>query len=157
MQDLTGTKAGFASVTLLGSPNVIVCVISCSALEEYDKIEGMRSSPTTDSASAAILYGLGFKPYDWVVGETRDISRVIFGVSSLTNRLQRKFLPSIHSELSSLSTSWSAILFRALGLRPATLLKRDSDTVVFLLNLRDFQEHPFRRTSAIGCFCQSLP
>ena len=36
--------------------------------------------------------------------------------------------------------------------RPATLLKRDSDTSVFLWILRNFPEHLFWKTSANGCF-----
>ena len=36
--------------------------------------------------------------------------------------------------------------------RPATLLKTDSNTGVFLWILRDFYKHLFRRRSANGCF-----
>ena len=38
------------------------------------------------------------------------------------------------------------------GLRPATLLKRDSGTVVFLWILRNFQEHLLYRTLLDDCF-----
>ena len=37
--------------------------------------------------------------------------------------------------------------------RSTTLLKRDSNTVIFLWNLRHFEEHLFWGTSANGCFC----
>ena len=39
--------------------------------------------------------------------------------------------------------------------RSAILLKRDSNTDVFLWILRNFLEHLFWRTSANGCFCTS--
>ena len=37
--------------------------------------------------------------------------------------------------------------------RSTTLLKRESNTVIFLWNLRNFEEHLFWRTSANDCFC----
>ena len=37
--------------------------------------------------------------------------------------------------------------------RPATLLKRDSNTSIFLWNLQNFQEHLFWRIAANDCFC----
>ena len=39
------------------------------------------------------------------------------------------------------------------GPRPASLLKRDSGTSVFLRILRNFQEHIFYRTPLDNCFC----
>ena len=45
---------------------------------------------------------------------------------------------------------WSLSLIK---LRPATLLKRDSNTGVFLWNFKHFSEHLSRRTSASSCFC----
>ena len=38
------------------------------------------------------------------------------------------------------------------GLRPTTLLKKDSSTGVFLRILRDFLEHLFYRTPLVDCF-----
>ena len=38
---------------------------------------------------------------------------------------------------------WSLLLRKIQALRPANLLKRDSNTVIFLWNWQDFQEHFF--------------
>ena len=38
---------------------------------------------------------------------------------------------------------------------PASLLKREPSTGVFLRKLRNFAEHLFRRTSTNGCFWSS--
>ena len=43
-----------------------------------------------------------------------------------------------------------------LGVRPAALLKRDSNTIVFLWNLRNFQEHLFLQDISAGCSCSCL-
>ena len=42
------------------------------------------------------------------------------------------------------------------GLRPATLLKRDSNTAVFLWSLRNFQERLFWRKFVNDCFYYAL-
>ena len=49
---------------------------------------------------------------------------------------------------------WKKLLLKVLqysqeSCRPASLLKTDSNTGVFLWILRNFQEHLFRRTSAL--------
>ena len=46
----------------------------------------------------------------------------------------------------------SLFLNKVTGLRPATLLKRDSDTGVSLSVLQHFQEHLFYRTPPDDCF-----
>ena len=43
-------------------------------------------------------------------------------------------------------------LFNKQAFRPATLLKRDSDTGVFLRIFKTTQDHPFWKTSANSCF-----
>ena len=48
---------------------------------------------------------------------------------------------------------WSLFLIKLQVFRSATLLKRYSNTGVFLLILRNFQEQLFWITSARGCFC----
>ena len=40
-----------------------------------------------------------------------------------------------------------SFLIKLQALRPVTLLKRDSNTIIFLWNLRNFQEHLFWRTT----------
>ena len=50
---------------------------------------------------------------------------------------------------------WSYFLIKLQAWRFAILLKRDSNTGVFLGILQNFKEHLFRRTSAKGCFCTS--
>ena len=47
---------------------------------------------------------------------------------------------------------WSLFLIILQGLKPATFLKRDSNTGVFLWKA-NFLEHLFWRTSANNCFC----
>ena len=47
---------------------------------------------------------------------------------------------------------WSLLLIKLLALKPATLLKSDFNTGVFLWILQIFQEHPLWRTSASSCF-----
>ena len=44
------------------------------------------------------------------------------------------------------------VLLKKVFWRNATLLKRDSDLGVFLLNLRNFQEHLIWRTSSNKCY-----
>ena len=54
---------------------------------------------------------------------------------------------------------WSLFFIKLQACRAAALLKRDSNTSVFLSILRSFQEHLFWRTSANCCFCllQEMP
>ena len=47
---------------------------------------------------------------------------------------------------------WSLFLIKLQASRPATLLRRDSNTGVFLSNFRNFQEHLFNRTSPVATF-----
>ena len=47
----------------------------------------------------------------------------------------------------------SLFLIKLQTFRPVTLLKRDSNTGVFLWILRNFYKHLFCRTLANGCFC----
>ena len=51
----------------------------------------------------------------------------------------------------------SFFLIKLQAFRAVTLLKRNSTTDVLEWNLRNFQEHLLRRTSANGCFWQSCP
>ena len=48
---------------------------------------------------------------------------------------------------------WIYFFIKLQGWGPAILLKRDSNTCVLLLILRNFEEHLFWRTSANGYFC----
>ena len=48
---------------------------------------------------------------------------------------------------------WSLFLKKVAGWRPATLLKRDSDTSVFLRISQFFLKTPFYRTPPGDCFC----
>ena len=50
---------------------------------------------------------------------------------------------------------WSLFLIKLQALVPATLLKIDSNTGFFTWILQNFEEHPFWRASANGCFCLS--
>ena len=47
---------------------------------------------------------------------------------------------------------WSFILIKLRAFRPATLLKRDSNTNIFVWNFQNFLEHLFWRTSVNGRF-----
>ena len=47
---------------------------------------------------------------------------------------------------------WSLFLMKLQTWRPATLLKRDFNTIVFLWNLKNFLQHLFLKSSS-GCFC----
>ena len=47
---------------------------------------------------------------------------------------------------------WSLFLIKLQAWRPATLLKRDSNTGVFLWNLRNSKEHLFLQNTSGGCF-----
>ena len=46
-------------------------------------------------------------------------------------------------------------LDKVAGLRPATLLKKDSGTGVFLWILQNLQEHLFLQNTSGGCFCKN--
>ena len=46
---------------------------------------------------------------------------------------------------------WSLFLIKLEALRPSTLLKRDSNTGVFLFNLRNFLKHLFLQYTSAGC------
>ena len=48
---------------------------------------------------------------------------------------------------------WSLFFKKLQAFRPATLLKKDSYTGVFLLNLRNSEEHLFRKTSERLLLC----
>ena len=48
---------------------------------------------------------------------------------------------------------WSLLLIQLQTFRPATLLKRDSNTGVFLEILQKFEERHFYRTHLGDCFC----
>ena len=48
---------------------------------------------------------------------------------------------------------WWSLLIKLQVFEPATLLKRDSNTVVFQWNLQNFWEHLFWRISANNYFC----
>ena len=50
----------------------------------------------------------------------------------------------------------SNFLIKLQAFKPATLLKRDSNTGVFLLILWNFKEHFFRRTPPDDCFWRKL-
>ena len=49
---------------------------------------------------------------------------------------------------------WNLFLIKLQAWRPATLLKRDSNTGVFLWNLQNFSEHFFLQNISGGCFCK---
>ena len=51
---------------------------------------------------------------------------------------------------------WSLFLIKLKSWRPATLLKEDSNTLVFQWILQNFQGHLFWRTFANGCFCTQV-
>ena len=51
---------------------------------------------------------------------------------------------------------WSLFFRKVTGQKPATLLKKDSNTGVFLLILRNFQEHLFQRTYSGNYFAKPL-
>ena len=48
---------------------------------------------------------------------------------------------------------WSFFLIKLRAFRNATLLKRDSNTIIFVWNFQNFLEHLFWRTSVNGRFC----
>ena len=68
----------------------------------------------------------------------------VSSLQDVCNRRRWAFLPPIHEQPRK-GQSW-------IGLRTATLLKRDSHAVVFLWILRNFYEHLFWRTSPNGYF-----
>ena len=47
----------------------------------------------------------------------------------------------------------SLFLIKLQGMRPATLLKRDSSTSAFLSNFRNYSENLFLQNTSGGCFC----
>ena len=47
---------------------------------------------------------------------------------------------------------WSIFLIKLQAWRPPTLFKKDSNTGVFLWNLRNFYEHLFLQNTSCGCF-----
>ena len=47
---------------------------------------------------------------------------------------------------------WDTFLIKLQALRPENLLKRDSNTGVFLRNLQNFYEHLFLQNTSIDCF-----
>ena len=50
----------------------------------------------------------------------------------------------------------SIFLSKAADLRPATLLKRDSDTGFSFVNFAKFLKTPFNRITPGGCFCKHI-
>ena len=50
---------------------------------------------------------------------------------------------------------WNLFLIKLKAWSPATLLKRNFSTGVFLWNLQNFLEHLFLQKSSIGCFWSS--
>ena len=57
-----------------------------------------------------------------------------------------------NSQISQKNLCWSLVLIKLQALGPATLIKRDSNTGVFLWSLRNCEEHLFWRTSVNDCF-----
>ena len=51
---------------------------------------------------------------------------------------------------------WSLFFHKITGQQPATLLKKRSNTGVFLLILRNFWEYLFQRTHSGDCFCKTF-
>ena len=79
------------------------------------------------------------------------LSRITISRISHLRCSVKKVVLKIFGNFAGKRLCWSLFLMKLQGWWPAILLKRDSNTGVFLWNLRNSSEHLLRRTPANGC------
>ena len=98
----------------------------------------MHAVEVSSSPTLPLLFVIVF----WDETNRSSLSQIYFKIGVLKN-----FANFIRKQ-----QCWSLFLIKLQAWRPATLLKRDSNTGVFLWNLWNFLEHLFLQNASSGCF-----